>query len=218
MKRAKGTDAGVFRALQSVDAAIFIPYLSFLFIGPLLGYAGLSVQMSYILKAALTLILVFAFWNRYNLKLRKGFSLFSVSSGIVVFILWVSLDNLYPHIGKPSWFVPDSFLSLLFRLAGAIVVAPLVEELFVRSFLIRYLVSEKWQSVKVGTFTWASFIATVLFFGFSHDRWLAGIFAGAIFNMVLYREKSVEACIVSHAAANLLLAVFVLVTGQYGFW
>ena len=41
--------------------------------------------------------------------------------------------------------------------AGSVLVAPLIEELFYRSFLMRYAVDPEWQDVPIGTYTFGSF-------------------------------------------------------------
>ena len=64
---------------------------------------------------------------------------------------------------------------LAFRVVGAVLVVPVMEELFWRSFLIRWLVNEDFRSVPVGTFTWSSFLITTAFFGLEHDQWISRV-------------------------------------------
>ena len=51
------------------------------------------------------------------------------------------------------------------RIFGAVVVVPVMEELFWRSFLMRYIVTPQFTTVRLGTFTPLSFGATVVLFG-----------------------------------------------------
>jgi hypothetical protein len=104
------------------------------------------------------------------------------------------------------------------RVIGAVVVVPVMEELFWRAFLIRWLVNEDFQRVPVGTFTWMSFAVTTLFFGLEHDQWLVGLICGAAYNGLLYRTRSVWACVVAHAVSNAALAGWVLARGDWKFW
>ncbi len=67
-------------------------------------------------------------------------------------------------------------------------------------------------------FTWLSFIITVLFFGFSHNMWVAGLVVGIILNLWLYKTKRVEQCIVAHSFANFLLFLYVVQTNAYTLW
>lgn len=144
--------------------------------------------------------------------------------GILVFIGWVLPEGWYPQIGA-SEFNPYTFgkgwvsyILIAFRLIGAVIVVPIMEELFWRSFAIRWLINEKFTSIPIGTFTWFSCLAIVLGFGFEHHRWLVGILAGILYNTLLYYKKNIADCIIAHAVTNLLLGIYVLVTQQWTFW
>jgi CAAX prenyl protease-like protein len=93
-----------------------------------------------------------------------------------------------------------------------------MEELFWRSFLLRYLISPHFQAVRLGTFTPFSFVATVVLFGVEHDLWLAGMMAGAAYTLLLYKTGRLWPCILAHAVTNLSLGIHVLMTGQWQWW
>ena len=93
-----------------------------------------------------------------------------------------------------------------------------MEELFWRGFLIRWLVDANWKAVPVGTFTLRSFWVTTVLFGLEHEQWLAGLFCGALLNALLYRTRSVFACVLAHAVANALLAGWILSRGAWQLW
>jgi CAAX prenyl protease-like protein len=107
---------------------------------------------------------------------------------------------------------------IVFRVIGAVLVVPVMEELFWRAFLIRWVEAENFKSVPVGTFGWRSFAITVALFGLEHDQWLAGLICGALYNWLLYRTRSVWACVVAHAVSNAALAAWVLTRGDWKFW
>ena len=109
-------------------------------------------------------------------------------------------------------------MMILARLGGAVLVVPLMEEIFWRSFLIRYAIDSDFTRVALGRFTWFSFIVITILFGLEHHLFLAGMLAGALFNLVLYMTRSIMQCIVSHAVTNLALGIYVLQTGQWHFW
>jgi hypothetical protein len=110
------------------------------------------------------------------------------------------------------------YLLIFFRLLGAVIVVPIFEELFWRSFALRWLIDENFSAVPIGTFTWFSASAVILAFGFEHHRWLAGIFAGLLYHALLYYKKDLSACVIAHAVTNLLLGIYVLLTQQWSFW
>ncbi|MFA5700415.1 MAG: CAAX prenyl protease-related protein, partial [Desulfuromonas sp.] len=79
-------------------------------------------------------------------------------------------------------------------------------------------VKKEFMQVSIGKFTWFSFLATAVLFGLEHNLYLAGICAGILFNLVLYRTRSIFQCVLSHATANLALGIYVLNSGNWHFW
>jgi len=145
--------------------------------------------------------------------------------GLVAIVIWIGIDSFYPKFGKGGPFDPTTIQSvaqrnafIAFRVFGAVIVVPVMEELFWRAFLIRWLVNEDFKGVAVGTFTWMSFAVTVALFGGEHHQWLAGLICGALYNWLYYRRKDVFACVVAHAVSNAALAAWVLTRGDWKFW
>jgi CAAX prenyl protease-like protein len=93
-----------------------------------------------------------------------------------------------------------------------------MEELFWRSFMIRYIIDKNFDTVRMGMFTWGSFLITVVLFGLEHNYVYAGLMAGVVYNLLLYRTRSLAQCILAHAITNLALALYVVVTGKWQFW
>ena len=152
-------------------------------------------------------------------ELHPGMSWLGIGVGLVAIAIWIVIDPLYPKLSQSTPFDPsDRHVFIGFRIIGAVLVVPLMEELFWRAFLIRWLVKEDFKSVPVGTFTWRSFLVTVALFGAEHNQWLAGLICGALYNWLLYRTRSVWACIVAHAVSNAALAAWVLARGDWKFW
>lgn len=152
-------------------------------------------------------------------------TLFSLLLGVAVFLLWIRMDWGFSPTGAAPGFNPQLFaagpqrwLMILFRLAGAVLVVPVMEELFWRSFLLRYLIADSFQAVALGAFTRSSFLITTFLFGLEHHYVFAGFMAGAAFNLLLYRTRSLAQCIFCHAVANAALGLYVLHTGQWRFW
>ncbi|HBG07906.1 MAG: CAAX prenyl protease-related protein [Geobacteraceae bacterium GWC2_58_44] len=145
--------------------------------------------------------------------------------GLATFLMWVSIDSTLSVTGAPRGFnpglLPDGpvrFLMTATRVAGAVIVVPLMEELFWRSFLLRYLIDAEFESVPIGRFTWTSFLATTVLFGLEHHLFVAGMVAGAIYSIILYKTRSLAQCVLAHAVTNLALAGYVLYTGRWDFW
>jgi CAAX prenyl protease-like protein len=152
-------------------------------------------------------------------------TLLSCGIGLLVFAFWINMDWTLNVTGVPQGFDPAllpgrnvQIAMTFFRIAGAVLVVPLMEELFWRSFLIRYIIDKNFDTVRMGTFTWVSFLLTVVLFGLEHNYFLAGIMAGFFYNLLLYRSRSLAHCVLAHAVTNLALAVYVVSTGKWLFW
>lgn len=199
-----------------------------------LGVQGRSSPESlvwlYPLKTLAVAGALLAFRKRYE-ELRPSFSLLALATGAVAIGVWIAIDPLYPGLSRltggtaPAPFDPWTLPSMgsrwtfiAFRVLGAVLIVPLMEELFWRGFLIRWLVKDDFKSVPVGTFTPFSFGATVLLFGAEHEQWLAGLICGALYNLLLYRTKTLADCVAAHATSNALLAVWVIATADWALW
>lgn len=184
----------------------------------------------YLPKLVITVGVLLLFWPACTeiqpRDFRKfGNTLASLLCGTLVFILWINMDWTFSFQAQPRGFNPALFsneagrwLMIGTRIAGAVVVVPIIEELFWRSWLLRYLIKDDFSSVAIGSFTLFSFLAVSLMFGLEHHFILAGIMAGVFFNALCYLTKSIAQCILAHMVANLLLAGYVLATGNWLFW
>ena len=184
----------------------------------------------YPVKAMTVGCLLYLFKNRYSELVLNDLgnlpsTLVACSISLLVFILWINMGWTLGVAGVPQGFNPNllpgrnvQIVMTVFRIAGAVLVVPLMEELFWRSFLIRYIIDKDFDAVRIGTFTWVSFIFTVVLFGFEHNYILAGIMAGIFYNLLLYRTRSLAQCVLAHAVTNLALALYVVVTGKWQFW
>lgn len=213
----------------------FSIYMSFIAILEMLKLSGIHISsqelcLIYPVKIVLVVISLVVFRKFYTeivwsqlLYLRH--TLLSIIVGTVVIILWINLA-VPPFIsGKLSPYAHNVFLDerinillLLIRASGAVLVVPVMEELFWRSFLCRYLVNSDFMSVRQGKFTPFTFISTVILFGLEHQLWLAGMIAGIAYNYIYYKTSSLAQCILSHALSNMLLALFVVYGDNWKFW
>lgn len=153
----------------------------------------------------------------------------AVGLGVLVTLMWVKLDGYYPIFGdvgsraafNPNVLSPGSRFGFLFvRMLGLVLVVPLFEELFWRSFVIRWIIdSDHFQKVPIGRVTPLAGAITAILFAFEHPaEWLPALLTGALWAGLLHQTKSVSACFVSHAVANLGLGVYVLTMGDWKFW
>lgn len=154
--------------------------------------------------------------------------LFTLGVAAAVFALWISPQSFFGVAPRLEGFDPDVFsnqpaaywVTVAFRFLRLVIVVPLLEEIFWRGFLLRYLINERFQTVPIGTFSWTSFFAVTLGFTFFHSSadWPAAAITGALYNFVAYRTKSLSSCVLAHAITNLLLGWWIMQTRQWGFW
>ena len=112
--------------------------------------------------------------------------------------------------------------SLIMRFFRAVIVVALVEEIFWRGFLMRFLLDrdrDYWK-VPFGKPAWISYIVVTLAFMLIHQPvdYLGALIFGSLMYWVAVRTKSLLACIVMHGVANLLMGWYALETGKFGLW
>ena len=211
---------------------LYMAFVAVLEIPALLGGDPLSPSVTlglYPVKIAVVAAAMVAFRKSYTDldwgSLRSvGPTALSVCAGIAVFILWINLDLPWATQGEltsydPTGAAPGRAYALISaRVAGAVLVVPIMEELFWRSFLVRYLIDRDFMGVRAGTFTLFTFLATGVLFGLEHQLYLAGILAGLAYNGIYRKTGSLAQCVLSHAVTNGLLAAYVLATGNWRFW
>ncbi|MDD5350413.1 MAG: CAAX prenyl protease-related protein [Chthoniobacteraceae bacterium] len=209
--------------------APFVLFLLLLACTGLLQRLGISNSQYWLypLQTLLCAMLVWLWRREYPLARPRGAGL-TLAIGVLAFGLWVSpqaifgmqprLDGFNPEVFAPG--SPAYWATVGFRFARLVVVVPLVEEIFWRGFLLRYLVREDFTSVPFGTFTWYSFGFVTLFFALEHQPadYPAALCTGALYNLLAVRTRSLSACVVAHAVTNLLLGGYVMATRQWGFW
>jgi len=106
------------------------------------------------------------------------------------------------------------------RIAGAVLVVPVMEELFWRDFLWRTVISPNdFKLAQVGEWDWKAFVIVPLIFAVVHGNWwLTAIGWGFMIGALLAYTKSLGACIIAHATTNLLLGAWVLYSRQWSPW
>ena len=152
----------------------------------------------------------------------------AVGAGLLVAALWVGLDGWYPRWGQadarasfdPFTLGPAArYAFLAVRLLGLVVIVPVFEELFWRSFLLRWIIDpDHFPKVPIGHVTPVAALASAGLFATAHPEWLPALVTGLLWAGLLWRTKSLLACVVSHMVANLGLGVYVLTTHDWKYW
>jgi CAAX prenyl protease-like protein len=159
-----------------------------------------------------------------------GYVALALAAGVALAAAWVLVDQITPHfdaLGTRAGFNPFERIAapgprlafLVVRLAGLVLVAPLVEEWFYRDFLLRIFTDvDDFRRTAIGRFGLVACGANVVLFSLSHPEWLAAAVFAAAMCLLLWHTRSVAACVIAHAATNGALGIYVLATGAWQYW
>ena len=192
---------------------------------------------------------MFVYWRKYyDWNFRKGW-LLAIVGGVVGIAIWIAPTHLYTALelgaaegSDPSWYKwlglaprDEGFDARIFeegsgvywaaivgRFVRAVVLVSLVEEVFWRGFLMRFLLKPdgNYWKVPFGQFSWKSYGVVTVLFMLVHAPvdWLGAFFFGSIMYYVAVKSKSLFACILMHGVANFLMGWYALASGKYGLW
>ncbi|HWQ56622.1 MAG TPA: CAAX prenyl protease-related protein [Bryobacteraceae bacterium] len=172
--------------------------------------------------------------SRRVIPLRPVMPASSIAFGVVLFAVWVGPDWLWPGFrghwlfsngitGRVASSVPAAvqadYSYVAWRVASSVLLVPILEELFWRGWVMRWLVKPSFREVPLGTYTAASFWIAAAMFAVEHGPyWDVGLLAGIGYNWWLVRTRNLADCILAHAVTNGCLAAYVLLRGEWQFW
>ena len=222
----------VARSLVTPGVAYVAPMAAFLLLLTAGPYLGLGVY-EYPLRVA---ILSAVLWgcSRQVIDLRAPSWPGSAVLGAAVFVIWVGPDWLWPA-WRSHWVFQNSItgvvktslppgyesssLVLVCRALRAVVLVPIIEELFWRGWLMRWLIDSDVEKVPLGAYARASFWITAALFAGEHGAfWEVGLAAGILYNWWMLHTRSLGDCIVAHAVTNGLLSAYVVLAGKWEYW
>ena len=183
----------------------------------------------YAARAIVTGAALVLLWPRFvelkevRLGLRDG--LLGVAAGVGVLIIWVLLDEGWVTFKLGNGFDPRQYGSeaidwpvTLFRLLGLAIVVPLAEELFWRSFLLRWLEKQDFLALAPAAIGVRALVITSVLFALEHNQWLAGFIAGLVYGGLYMRTGRLWVAVIAHAVTNGLLGAYILIMRDWRFW
>jgi CAAX prenyl protease-like protein len=157
----------------------------------------------------------------------------SIALGLAVFAIWIAPDLLVAG-WRDHWLLQNSItghlktsippteltpLMLVLRTARAALLVPVIEELFWRGWLPRWLQDTRFDRIPLGHYTAFAFWATAVLFALEHGPfWEVGLVCGIIFNWWMKRTRSLGDLVLTHAVTNLALSLYVIATGRWVLW
>jgi CAAX prenyl protease-like protein len=190
---------------------------------------ALDPRWLYAVKVAAVTAALAMLWGRYT-ELRSAPRvgpagwLISVVVGCAVFVLWITATYPWAVMGTPGgWSAADAsgaidWWLVAVRLAGAALVVPVMEELFWRSLVMRWIRNPSFLNVAPEHAGAMAVVVSSVLFGLEHHQWFSGIVAGLAYAGTYVRTRNLWCAILAHAVTNLLLGIWVVYTRQWQFW
>jgi len=222
--------------MSSSPAALarILPFAAFMALLGLRGMLpeslGLDARWIYGLNLLIVGGLLAWYWREYGELYRQNLPTareagFSAAIGGVVFALWIELDAPWMQLTAPtaSFFPVDASGALnwplvLLRWAGAALLVPVMEELFWRSWLMRWLESPQFEAVAPQRVGLKAIALSTFVFMLAHTLWLAAIIAGLAYALLYIRTGKLWCAVLAHAVTNGALGIWVVQTRQWQFW
>ena len=224
-----------FRRAAFVRTAPFVVFMAFLGLRWALpadgSWPGPDPRWLYGAQVLVVAGMLAAWWRDYGELARQTLptvreALLAVAVGIGVFLLWVRLDAPWMTIdaGAVAPFVPlgaDGRLDwalIAARWAGAALLVPVMEEIFWRSFLMRWIQHPVFESLLPARVGLKAIVLSTFVFVLAHTLWLAAAVAGLAYAWLYIRTGKLWVAVVAHAVTNGVLGAWVVATGNWQFW
>jgi hypothetical protein len=220
-------------ARETSPARYIAPFAIFLLLLAIAPRLPIEAQWEGALRVVIMAVVCWICWPR-ELTFRPAYPLESVAIGLAVFAVWIAPDVLIPGY-RTNFLFSNSLLGhahsslslaalrdpwvLVWRTARAVLIVPIIEELFWRGWLMRWLINPDFQRVPLGAYSAFSFWITALLFASEHGPyWDVGLLTGIVYNLWMIRSKSISSCILMHAITNGVLSAYIIATAQWQYW
>jgi CAAX prenyl protease-like protein len=237
MARPAVPHAGLHGSPVFTRAAPFAVFILFVALQPLLA-PHVDARWLAVARGLAAGALLLFFWRGYT-ELHAGSTRYifrdnapatlravglAIGVGVAVFAAWIHLDSGWVAFDMGRGFVPtraDGSLDttmVALRVAGFVLVVPVMEELFWRSLAMRWIDSRDFLAVDPRRASFVAFALSSALFALEHSQWLAGLLAGAAYGWLYLRSGNLWIPIISHATTNGILALWIVATGSWRFW
>ncbi len=222
------------RTLQGRSTLRYVaPFALFMLLLGVLPSLSISTPFGVFLWLVILAPVCFICWPP-GISVAPRRSTASIAIGVLVFVIWIGPDLLIPGyrnlplfsnslLGHVHSSLGESALRnpwiLTGRSARAIFIVPIVEELFWRGWLMRWIINNDFEQVPLGAYAPSAFWITALLFASEHGSyWDVGLVTGVIYNLWMVRTKSLPDCMLTHGVTNGLLSAYVIAAGQWQYW
>ncbi len=177
------------------------------------------------LAAALLLAIFWRQYGEFRVPLGRGHALIAIIVGALVFVAWIALDVEWARFGDERvGYAPLAAGGAIdwpraaarFVVLAAIV--PVMEELFWRSFLMRWIDARDFRSLDARRVSRVAFVLAAALFALEHSLWLAGLIAGLAYAGLYITTNNLRAPVLAHAVTNAILGLWIVATGSWHLW
>ncbi|HSV70150.1 MAG TPA: CAAX prenyl protease-related protein [Methylibium sp.] len=189
---------------------------------------GIDLRWLYALQVGLAAALLALWWREFTeLAAQPGVrdAALSVAVGVGVWWLWIRLDEPWMRFGAPdNAFNPVGpggevlWALIAVRWLGATLVVPLMEELFWRSLLMRWIEDHDFMKVDPKRVGARAIVLSTFVFTLAHTEWLAAALAGLAYALLYRYTGKLWTAVLAHAVTNGVLGLWVIVWGHWGYW
>lgn len=175
--------------------------------------------------------LLILFWRAYcELRPPAGArpslreSLLAVGAGLAVFVAWITFDSGWAAFETGPGLAPlraDGALDpalVAMKLVGLVLVVPVMEELFWRSLVMRWIDRRDFLAMDPRAASLAAVGVSAALFALEHSLWFAGLLAGVVYAWLYRRSGNLWTAILAHATTNGALAAWILATRRWELW
>lgn len=181
-----------------------------------------------LLRGFAAALLIAVFWRHYGelrVPLERRDTALAILIGALVFIVWIGLDVEwasfadegpgYAPVGAGGAIDWPRAAARFVVLAG---VVPVMEELFWRSFLLRWIDARDFLSLDARRVSRSALVLSTTLFALEHTLWLAGMIAGLAYAGLYITTNNLRAPVLAHAVTNAILGVWIVATGSWHLW
>ena len=216
--------------LRILPFALFMALLALRAHWPPQAQALIDARWLYALNLPLVGGLLLWWWREYGELARQNLPTLreaglAVVVGLAVCGLWTQLTLPWMQIGEPSAaYRPMDAAGALdwplvaVRWLGAALVVPVMEELFWRSYLMRWFEHPTFQRVDPRRAGWRTLLLSTFVFVLVHTLWLAAAIAGLAYALLYRATGKLWTAVIAHAVTNGALGVYVVLSGRWEFW
>lgn len=199
------------------------------------GWFAISVDYAwypaiYSVKIGLTvaaMMLAMRTYRQFPWKLSR----WAVLVGVVGAVVWVGLTDLQRIFGwtfgsgersafnpleemadRPAW----AYTFLAIRFVGLVLIVPVIEEFFLRGFLMRFVTEADWWKLPIGQVSMTAVVMGSVVPALMHPgEFIAALVWFTLVTWLMVGTRNIWDCVVAHALTNLLLGCYVLATGNW---